>query len=403
MFEILMRGEYFTMEGKNWAKVAKDGHEKKEQEARRRQEGRQQKVFDLERQRFQEKDALRWRQTERLDKIERCCTYIERAFSHLKESYNVIGNKDKAYDRAISVLESHLTTAGQLVETVLAAKGKEHKLVQECFQKITDLNKARDQILRTQNEIANIGKEYESEVGGLSSSQADDIEIMERASKLKTKTKELVKDYNTFNQSAEEKVNRIDSFHDRSNEVLKFIQDHGKPTDNSSYVQIFREFLRANSKPTIEQIVKLVPQDKFIGYNILYKDRPSSSMGFRYTWIDSENLKDSIGDSWTEGIHHRIWDVYVCNPLPSAPEGSNSRHYWTLRIKVTECQLEDGTDKYESFYMDSEGEFHTWREAMPMAHERSDDAIKKTHIITQTPEQYRSPIDYPELYGRRKK
>ena len=56
------------MERRSWAEIAKAGHEAKEREVRRQQEARQQKVFDFERQQFQEKDALRWRQTKRLDK-----------------------------------------------------------------------------------------------------------------------------------------------------------------------------------------------------------------------------------------------------------------------------------------------------------------------------------------------
>ena len=69
------------MKGKTWADIAKDGHEAKEREARRQLEVKQRKALDLERQRLQEKDALRRRQTERLDEIKECCTNIKQVFS----------------------------------------------------------------------------------------------------------------------------------------------------------------------------------------------------------------------------------------------------------------------------------------------------------------------------------
>ena len=213
------------MEKQTWAKVAQAGHEAKEREARSQLEAKRRAAFDFERQRRQEKDALRGRQTERLDKIEKCCTNIERALSRLKKKYDIIGDKDGAYDNAMSSLKSHLTKVGQSVETVLEAKRKEYRLVEECLQQITGFIEAKYQIFLTQREITNIGREYESEVGSLSLSQVDDTRIMDRANKLKAKKKELVEDYNTFNQSAKENAEKIDSLYDRSTEVLKLIEE----------------------------------------------------------------------------------------------------------------------------------------------------------------------------------
>jgi chromosome segregation ATPase len=213
------------MERGTWAKIAQAGHDAQEQEARRRLEAGRQWTRDFERQRRQEKDALRNRQTSRLSRIEECCTDMERAFRLFQENYQVIDRKKNVYNDAIRILQDHLKDPRQSVNAVSEAKKANYLSVQECLQRIIDLGEARDQILQARNKIANIGVEYDSEKGRLSSSQEEDIKIMERAEELKARKEKLVEDYDKFNQSAKENGKKIESLYDTSDKILKLIKE----------------------------------------------------------------------------------------------------------------------------------------------------------------------------------
>jgi hypothetical protein len=120
---------------------------------------------------------------------------MERAFRLFQKNYQVIDRKKNVYSDAIRILQDHLKDPRQSVNAVLEAKKANYLSVQECLQGIIDLGEARDQILQAQNKIANIGVEYDSEKGRLSSSQEEDIKIMERAEELKARKEKLVEDY----------------------------------------------------------------------------------------------------------------------------------------------------------------------------------------------------------------
>jgi hypothetical protein len=177
----------------------------------------------------------------------------------------------------------------------------------------------------------------------------------------------------------------------RSGKDSRFPTDESRISESPSYMQIFREFIQANNKLTIEEIIKLVPKDAY-KYNIA-PVKKSGDIGFKCKWHDYNNLKDDICDSRGRSIKYRHWEVYVRNPISGVNKDSNSK-YWTLRVRVTE-HYENG---YEDFNMDSEGKFHIWWDSSAAADAPDPELVKKTHIPIQTPESYISPIDHPEHY-----
>jgi hypothetical protein len=126
---------------------------------------------------------------------------------------------------AIRILQDRLKSHRQPVNAVLEAQKANHLLVQECFQRITDLSKARDQFLQAQNKIVNMGGEYDSEKGGLSLSQEDDAKIIERANGLRAKKNRLAEDYDVFSESTKKNAGRISDLYNSSNKLLKAITE----------------------------------------------------------------------------------------------------------------------------------------------------------------------------------